>query len=184
MSNTYANAGSSMKSSPPQNPPPELQEEVAMDARLGELRTFHAQVETNLQGVASEVVEELYNPVAPSLKIDGTCIAIMADLPEHVYRLIAIAVFNSLASNIFRDSSHAPMTYVLKSAQEVLEVGNFINKDHPKTEVVTKSEVTLGVLLLRIPSLARTLGFSIIGPVDGKSSFLLLLVSPFNLARS
>lgn len=172
MSDTDVNVPKSLQSSPKQQQPGP-REKVVMDTLLKELKTLHTQLEEAIQGVACEVVQTMYNPAVSALNIDGTWTEIMADLPENLYGLVAIAVFNMLAGNILRAREQDLMLRALVTAWDIMKASKFIHSGHPKTEATTKSVLVLGILVLRIPSLAQTLGFSLTGPADGKTCFSL-----------
>ena len=173
MSNTDVNVPKSPQSGPQQQQPGP-REKVVMDALLKKLKTFHTQLEEAIQGVACEVVQAMYNPAVSALNIDGMWTKIMMDLPENLYGLVAIAVFNMLASDILRALENDLMLRALVTAWDIIKARKFICSGHPKSEATTKSVLVLGILVLRIPSLAQTLGFSLTGPADGKACFSLL----------
>lgn len=122
----------------------------------------------------------MYNPAITTLNIDSTWTDIVAALPEAIYGLIAIAIYNILVSDIPRLQTHALMTDAWARAWESISASEFLVCDQPKTELAANSVVTLGVLMLRVPSLVWWLGFSPAGPLDGKTCFLFLFGFSFS----
>ncbi|MCJ1426388.1 hypothetical protein MMC29_004291 [Sticta canariensis] len=121
---------------------------------------FLRQLEDNVEAMAHDLVFLMFNAEAGSPNLQSMTFETMRRSPKGLHKLIAIAVFNSMARAVRHASPMGRVVYeAFQIARNAVLGAEGVNLESPLALPASQAMVSLGVLAILTPSILPELGF-------------------------